>query len=65
MIANVFIDYIGAILINNARNKKIKKLYLILTISINVGTLFYYKYMGFTLDIINLLLFISTLKNFE
>lgn len=46
----VFIDYIGAILIEKSNNRK---LFLIITISLNIGILFFFKYTGFFLKNIN------------
>ena len=53
MITVVLLDYISAIVIDKVSNKKIKKLILIISILINIGTLFYFKYTGFTVRIIN------------
>ena len=59
MIAVVMIDYISAILIDKAKSKRIKKLILIISIIVNIGTLFYFKYTGFTVRIINRLTALS------
>lgn len=53
MIAVVMIDYLAAILVDKYENTKIRKLIMILTIVLNIGTLFYFKYTGFTVEIIN------------
>ncbi len=53
MILIVLIDYISALLISNKKYKDYKKIFFIFTIILNVGTLFYFKYMGLTLEIIN------------
>ena len=50
LISVVFIDYIGAILIEKTNHRK---LFFILTIAFNIGTLFYFKYTGFFLRNIN------------
>ena len=46
----VLIDYIGAILINKTKKKK---LFLILTLILNIATLVYFKYTGFFLENLN------------
>lgn len=46
----VLIDYIGAILINKTNKKK---LFLILTLILNIATLVYFKYTGFFLENVN------------
>jgi len=53
MITIVMIDYIAAILLDKYTNSKIRKLVIILAVVLNIGTLFYFKYMGFTVNIIN------------
>ena len=53
MIILVFIDYFSAILLNSIKLKKFKKFIFIFTIILNVGVLFYFKYMGLVIDIIN------------
>jgi len=60
MITVVMIDYIAAVFIDGFKNKKnIRKIVLIATIALNIGTLFYFKYTGFTLNIINRLTSLS------
>ena len=50
----VMLDYIAALLLDkDEKNNSIRKLILILTVVLNIGTLFYFKYMGFTVQIIN------------
>lgn len=53
MIIVVFIDYLGALLVDRLKKDKTRKLVIIFTIILNLGVLFYFKYMGFTLDVIN------------
>ena len=55
MIIIVLIDYIAALFIDSVKSDKTRKLILIITIIVNMGTLFYFKYAGFTLEIINTL----------
>lgn len=56
MLSVVFIDYIAALLIDKSKKKRNRILFFVLSLIINIGTLFYFKYMGFTVDIINRLL---------
>lgn len=49
----VLIDYLGAILIEKTKHKK---LYLIITLAFNIVTLVYFKYTGFFIENINGLL---------
>ena len=49
----VFIDYIGAFLIEKTNKRKF---FLIVTLILNIGTLVYFKYTGFFLSNINALL---------
>ena len=59
MIAVVMIDYISAAIIDKYQSKKTRKLILGLTVILNIGTLFYFKYMGFTVEAINRLTALS------
>lgn len=56
MLAVVFVDYIAAIFVDKSKKNKVRIFIFLLSLLINVGTLFYFKYMGFTVDIINRLL---------
>lgn len=51
IVGNYFLTYI----MRNAKNGLLKKIYLYIGILVNVGILFYYKYMGFFIENINLL----------
>lgn len=53
MIVEIILNYILAKLIANSDQMTIKKLYLILTITIDVGLLGFYKYSNFLIEIIN------------
>lgn len=53
LISVVLIDYLGAILIEKTKHKK---LYLIITLAFNIVTLVYFKYTGFFIENINGLL---------
>ncbi|MBE5943304.1 MAG: MBOAT family protein [Lachnospiraceae bacterium] len=50
LIASIIINYIGALLIDKL---KFKKLMLFLTMAANLGVLFYFKYFNFAVDIFN------------
>ena len=57
----VLIDYIGAILIEKTSKRK---LFLIISVSLNIAVLFYYKYTGFFLTNVNYFLgFIIKIPN--
>ena len=56
MITLVLIDYVAALFIDKTDNKKRRKIILTLAILFNVGVLFYFKYIGFTVKIIDRLL---------
>lgn len=53
MILSIIINYIVAILIDKYKDKKIKKMILIIGIFIDIGLLFYFKYSNFFIDILN------------
>ncbi len=53
MITVVMIDYIAAMLVDKYKSNKLRRLILFITVILNVGTLFYFKYMGFTVSVIN------------
>ena len=59
MIIVVFIDYLGALLVDRLKKDKTRKLVIIFTIILNLGVLYYFKYMGFTVDVINKLVGIN------
>ena len=59
MIAIVMIDYIAAMLLDKYTSEKIRKGIIILTVVLNIGTLFYFKYMGFAVSVINRLASLS------
>ena len=56
MLVVVGLDYISAIIIDKVKDKKYKRIILILSILVNIGTLYYFKYTGFTVKIINRLI---------
>jgi len=49
----IIVDYLSALKIGRESNIKRKKTYLILSILSNFGLLFYFKYLGFFSDILN------------
>ena len=53
MIAVVMLDYVTALFIDKTESNKKRKWLLMLTVVLNIGTLFYFKYTGFTVEIIN------------
>lgn len=55
MIASIVFNYVAARLIGRCKKKQSrkKKLYLILTIIVNIGVLFIFKYLNFAVDNIN------------
>jgi len=59
MIAVVMVDYIAAMLLDKYTSSKIRKSIIILTVVLNIGTLFCFKYMGFTVSVINRLASLS------
>ena len=53
ILLNILVNYCGALAIGNVKNKIVKKLSLIIDISVNLGLLFYFKYFNFVIDSIN------------
>lgn len=53
LILSCIVNYLAAIIIEKHRNKKISKLYLILSIIFNLGMLCYFKYTNFFIENIN------------
>jgi alginate O-acetyltransferase complex protein AlgI len=53
MISTIFINYISAILIDKYKDTKIKKIFLIVSITINLALLCVFKYSDFILENIN------------
>ena len=51
LIVSIIINYIFGLLIDNARNNiKIKRIFLIIGVILNLALLFYYKYYDFTIE---------------
>lgn len=53
LLATVMVNYLLHVLLTKQSQKSFKNLYLILGILFNIGLLFYFKYLNFSLDIIN------------
>ena len=53
LIADIFINYIFASLIDKTTNRKYKKIFLGIAVSLNLILLFYYKYADFGIKILN------------
>ena len=56
LIASIGVNYGGALLVDKAEKKKQKFLLLSITVGINLGLLYYFKYFNFTMDILQRLL---------
>ncbi len=59
MLATILINYIAGFLINKARDKERKKLWLILSVVLNLSFLVFFKYSGMIVSTINLLPFVN------
>lgn len=59
IIASSVFDYNAAIFIDNAKNLKKRKLFLYLSLAMNLGFLFIFKYFNFFIDSTNLVLNLS------
>ena len=53
LLLSILINYIGGLVIGKSESKSIKKISLILTIIVDVGLLFYFKYTDFFISNIN------------
>ena len=53
MVTVVMIDYLAAMFIDKSEKTTVRKLLIFFTALLNIGTLFYFKYTGFTVEIIN------------
>lgn len=56
MILSIFTNYLAGLLVNYFRGTRLSRLVLILAITINLGVLCVFKYSGFIVDNLNLLL---------
>lgn len=55
MLGSIFINWLFGLLVDKYRNRTQGKVALILSVIVNLGILFYFKYLTFTLENINLL----------
>ena len=60
MILTILINYFGAILLDRAKSEHIRKLWLTLSVILDLGVLFYFKYFNFVMDNINAVFAIIT-----
>ena len=56
LLGSIALNYVGALLVDKAQKKKAKFLWLSLTVTLNLGLLYYFKYFNFTMDILQKLL---------
>jgi len=63
ILGTTFIDFHLVKWMHNARNNSIRKFLLVLSVSMNLGLLFYFKYSFFLIDNLNVLLHIAGTKN--
>lgn len=53
LLCSILANYIGGMLISFASSKSLKRFVMIVTVVVNLGLLFYFKYFNFTIDVIN------------
>ncbi len=53
LIFDIVINYVGGLLVSHFDGKKKADLFLALNVCLNLGLLFYYKYIDLTIDVIN------------
>lgn len=53
IIVSILINYFSGLVVEHFRETRMKKIALILSVMLNIGVLFYYKYTGFFVDSIN------------
>lgn len=53
MILTILSNYFGAILIDGSKKEKLRKLYLVITVLVNLSFLVYFKYFNFIIDNVN------------
>ena len=63
MVLSILINYMGGILVGRKVSRRIKKIYIIFFIMLNILVLIYFKYTGFFLEIINSLSFNISIPN--
>lgn len=52
LLVTVIMDYMVGILLENQKNKKVKRILLVVSLFVNFGILFWYKYLNFILDLV-------------
>lgn len=53
LLGSIGINYVGGIFISIFKHKRSKRLTMVLTVTVNLLLLFYFKYFNFTVDILN------------
>ncbi len=53
MLGSIVVNYVLALLINSYREQQLSKLFLVISIAINIGVLFVFKYLDFAITIVN------------
>ncbi len=56
ILLNISVNYLGALLLTRAKASFLRKMWFWLTIAVNLGLLFYFKYFNFVVDTINQIL---------
>ncbi len=53
ILLNIAVNYLGSMLLSGAGSDRVRRCWFILTIAVNLGLLFYFKYFNFTVDTFN------------
>lgn len=53
MLVSIAVNYLSGLLVDGSKTKKGKKLFLFVSVAINLGLLFYFKYTGFFTQVLN------------
>lgn len=56
LLASIFINYIGALLVDRTQKPSMVKLWMVLTVALNLLMLYYFKYFNFTMETLEVLL---------
>ena len=59
MLFTILVNYVAGVLINKSESKSRKKLWLILSVAVNLGLLVFFKYSGMIVSTLNLLPFMD------
>ena len=65
ILATTLVDFYLVKLMDNANNERLRKLLLLLSLSINVGLLFYFKYLNFCIENLNQLFSLAGIDSIE